>query len=253
VVFGHVAPPRGGWRGGTDPGSRVFRGRIADLGQLAGFTRLPETARHASGALVLHAQRSHEPLAVDPLLVAAHQVDGPEPFAQRDVAALEHRADHNGELAPAPAAAAQADPAALDRGDALRAATPRADRPVGPEGPLKLRERGCLVVEVRGGEAGQCLAPWRGSHGSRRVSQLPRASYRNPACFPTTQSILSEPGVFPNYPQHPVRTGVFPNPRRPAGPAGPGLPGGGGGTPPLQGWPRWPRAPHHGTAPLPAR
>ena len=97
--------------------------------------------------------------ALIPLLVAAHQVDGLQPLAQRDVAALEHRADQDGELALAPAAAAQANPAALGRRDELRAAAARADRPVGPESPLKLRERGCLVVEVAGGEAGQWLAP----------------------------------------------------------------------------------------------
>src|SRR5689334_12837291 len=79
----------------------------AERGEVAGAHRLADAVLHEPRGLVGHAQRAVELVGTDTLLAGGHEDDRLYPKVQGDLAVLEDRADLDGELALAVAAAPQ--------------------------------------------------------------------------------------------------------------------------------------------------
>lgn len=105
----------------------------AERHELANPHSLAQPVRHEPSRLVGDAQHAVDLVAAHALLAGAEKMSGLEPEVQLNVAGLEYGADRDRKLLLAGAAAAQTDPAALDRRNPLHALAVRADRAFRPD------------------------------------------------------------------------------------------------------------------------
>ena len=116
--------------------------------------RFADTVRHEPSGLEGDAENAVELVAGNALLAASDQVHRLKPEAHSNLAVLKNGADLHGEGLAALVALVRANPGALalHLGNALHAATVRADGAVRPKARLNVSVGRFFVVEMRGGQ-----------------------------------------------------------------------------------------------------